>query len=94
MMKNKREVTKGITRVYVSYEHLLPVPESERQSNIQYKGLISLHVAKTWELIRDILCNIVCRNDTVKFECNTPKTKVFLFFGFYGLHPLVCLNSE
>jgi hypothetical protein len=41
-----------------------------------------------------IFCNTVCRNDIVKFECNTLKTKVFPFFILYGLGPFTCLNSE
>jgi hypothetical protein len=41
-----------------------------------------------------IFCNTACGSDIVKFECNTPKTKVFLFFSLYGLGPFACLNSE
>ena len=41
-----------------------------------------------------IFCNTVCRNDIVKFECNTPKIKVFPFCSLYGLGPFTCLNSE
>lgn len=41
-----------------------------------------------------IFCNTVSRNDIVKFECNTPKTKVFLFYSLYGLGPFACPNSE
>ena len=41
-----------------------------------------------------IFCKRVCRNDIVKFECNTPKTKVFFFFSLYGVGPFACLNSE